>query len=314
VSDVEPRALTSAPAGVIYAGGNGVYRSNDSGRTWTRLPGNFKVEQVLVAPSDPKVLYASMGEGCFSGSDGELYRSGDGGATWTQVTGGPFELDINPSNPNHLDGLKCDGLYRSIDGGKTWTKLPGVELSNYTPSILARGVNNRSYMYVVHASEGGSIAVQRTSDDGRTWQTLQTPEFYGPADFVVDPLDARHVYLVAGSGFYASSNAGDRWNRLSKGLEPTNADLGSYLQLSDLVLDRFSPPPRGATATLYVGSYGDDKVKPAGIFRWNGNDAWVPFAPAPNGEGIRQLLVVNDANVPTLIAATDTGLYRWPLK
>ena len=308
-------SLANAPGGAIYAAGQaGVSRSTDGGGTWTRLGGAFEASFVAVAPSDPRVIYAGTGEGCFSGFEGTLYRSGDGGANWTQVTGGPFELDINLTDPNRLVALNCGNVVRSTDGGRTWTDLSGTTAPNYTPAILARGVNDRATIYAVYASEGGSIQILRTTDDARTWQTLNTPDFYGPHDFVVDPLDARHVYLVAGSGFYASANGGDTWNRLSAGLEPADSDLGNFLQLSELTLDRISPPPaRNATATLYVGSYGTDRVPPAGVFRWNGIDRWVSAAPAPAAQNITALLATTAPNQPALIAATERGLYRWPL-
>jgi photosystem II stability/assembly factor-like uncharacterized protein len=306
--------LANAPGGAIYAAGQeGVSRSTDGGVSWTRLPGGFEADFVAVAPSDPRVIYAGTGEGCFSGFEGTLYRSADSGATWTAVTGGPFDLDINPADPNRLVALNCGNLVRSTDGGRTWTDLPGTIAPNFTPHILARGVNNRATIYVVFASEGGSIQILRTTDDARSWQTLNTPDFYGPHDFVVDPLDARHIYLVAGSGFYASANGGNSWNRLSTGLEATNSDLGGFLQLTGLALDRVSPPPRGATATLYVGSYGTDRVPPAGVFRWNAVDRWVPAAPAPDGQNITTLLATAAPNQPALLAATEQGVYRWPL-
>src|SRR5436190_1408378 len=42
-------ALVSAPGGVVYAGGNGVYRSTDGGRTWTLLKTGFTVHDIAVA-------------------------------------------------------------------------------------------------------------------------------------------------------------------------------------------------------------------------------------------------------------------------
>ena len=306
--------LANARGGAVYAAGQGVSRSTDGGATWTALTTAFEAGFVAVAPSDPRVIYAGTGEGCFSGFEGTLYRSGDGGATWTEVTGGPFSLDINPTDPNRLLALNCGNVVRSTDGGRTWTDLPGTIAPNYTPAILARGVNDRATIYAVFASEGGSIQILRTTDDARTWQTLTTPDFYGPHDFVVDPLDAKHVYLVAGSGFYASANGGNSWNRLSNGLEPADSDLGNFLQLTSLALDRVSPPPaRNATATLYVGSYGSDPVPPAGVFRWNGIDRWVAAAPAPDGQNITALLATTAPQQPALLAATEQGIYRWPL-
>jgi photosystem II stability/assembly factor-like uncharacterized protein len=308
--------LVSGPVqgGPLYAGGDGVYRTTDNGVTWATLVTGFPVNTISVAPSDSQFIYAGTGDGCHSGIPGDLRRSTDSGQTWAAVTGGPWALDINPTNPNHLVGLKCDGVYKSTDGGLTWAKLPGTGVPNYDGETLTRGINDRATMYAVYASEGGTAAVQRTTDDGRTWQIVPTPDMYGLHDLGVDPKNAKHIYFVGGSGFYASADGGQTWNKLDKGLEATDSSTGGYLQLSNLALDLVSPPPRNATYTLYVGSYGSSDTKAAGVFRWNGNNAWVPVAPAPNGQSITSLLVANNPKGPVLLAATDTGIYRLPLR
>jgi photosystem II stability/assembly factor-like uncharacterized protein len=308
------QSLVSSGTRLYAAAADGVYRSTDGGQTWTALTHAFGATQVAVAPSNAQVLYAGRGDGCHSGIPGELHRSTDGGATWSTVTGGSWAIDVNPANPNHLVALQCDGVYKSTDGGATWAKLPGTGVQNYDGVTLTRGVNDRATIYAVYASEGGTAAIQRSTDDGRTWRLLPTPDMYGLHDLAVDPKNARHIYFVGGSGFYASADGGQTWNKLDKGLEATDSATGGYLQLSNLALDLVSPPPKGATYTIYVGSYGTSDTQPAGVFRWNGNNAWVPVAPAPNGQSITQLLAVNTTQAPALLAATDTALYRVPLR
>src|SRR5438876_3897326 len=109
-----------------------------------------------------------MGEGSASAFRGTLYGSNGGGTTWNALTGGPYSLDINPTDPNHLVAMQCDGVYKSVDGGQHWSKLPGTGVPNYDGQLMARGVNNRAYIYAVYASEGGTAAIQRTTDDGAT--------------------------------------------------------------------------------------------------------------------------------------------------
>lgn len=310
------RVLVSGPVqgGPLYAGGDGVYRSTDNGATWATLVTGFVVDAIAVAPSAPQVIYAGTGDGCHSGLPGELRRSTDSGATWTAVTGGAWALDINPTAPDHLVGLKCDGVYKSTDGGDTWAKLPGTGVTNYDGVTLTRGINDRATIYAVYAAEGGTAAIQRSTDDGRTWQLLPTQDLYGLHDLGIDPKNAKHIYFVGGSGFYASADGGVTWNKLDKGLEVTDSSTGGYLQLSNLALDLVSPPPRNAGYTLYVGSYGTSDTQPGGVFRWNGNNAWVPVAPAPNNQSISALLVANNPKGPVLLAATATGIYRLPLR
>ena len=162
-----PRPVRQPPS---TPGAREFYRSTDSGATWTTLPAGFLVSEIAVAPSNAQILYAGMAEGCASGAPGDLRQSTDGGATWTTRSAGPANIDVNPTDPTHLLGIRCDGVYRSTDSGATWTKLPGTGVTNFDGRTLARGVTDRTVIYAAYLSEGGSLTLQRTTDDGRTWQ------------------------------------------------------------------------------------------------------------------------------------------------
>src|SRR5262245_57336100 len=79
---------------VFYFGGTGggVWKTTDGGASWQNVTdgqiGTGSVGAVAVAPSDPNVVYAGMGEACIRGNvsrgDG-VYRSVDAGRTWQHV-------------------------------------------------------------------------------------------------------------------------------------------------------------------------------------------------------------------------------------
>src|SRR5262245_60997061 len=83
-------AVTGVPGqrNVYYFGGtgSGVWKSTDSGVSWLNLSDGYfatgSVGAIEVAPSDPNVIYAGMGEACIRGNvshgDG-VYKSVDGG-------------------------------------------------------------------------------------------------------------------------------------------------------------------------------------------------------------------------------------------
>src|SRR3989441_1526865 len=98
-------------AGIIrpdLATGNGMYRSNDTGRTWTQLglAETQMIAYVDVDPTNPDRLFvAALGHPYGPNAERGIYRSTDGGRTFEKVlykdeyTSGN-EVRIVPSNPN----------------------------------------------------------------------------------------------------------------------------------------------------------------------------------------------------------------------
>ena len=131
----------------------GLYRTVDGGQTWARvLHVNARTggNDVVYAPSDPSVVYASLWEDYpdIFGPESGVYRSADGGATWTRLKGGlpdgpktgRIGLAVSWANPDKayalFDNLNKDKnlaaeLYRTVDGGRTWARTHTDELLIY---------------------------------------------------------------------------------------------------------------------------------------------------------------------------------------
>jgi hypothetical protein len=80
---------------VAYMGttGGGVWKTEDGGYNWRNISDGYfrssSVGAIAVAPSDPNIIYAGMGESCFRGdamSGDGVYKSLDGGKASTQAT------------------------------------------------------------------------------------------------------------------------------------------------------------------------------------------------------------------------------------
>jgi hypothetical protein len=226
------------------------------------------------------------------------------------VEGGADHLDINPTDPNHLISLWCDGVYRSSDGGQGWTRLPGSEVPPHAQADFGRGRCNRGYIYVSYTDTSGEIRIQRTTDDARTWQTLPPTGFHYLNQLVIDPKDARWVYLLTGDGFHVSTDAGTTWRTANDGLEPGGEQdpIGYSGSIGSLVVDQISRPPPGAPSTLYVVNIVFEGARQ--IDRWNGKDRWEVFTYGINAEPPTQLLMVNDPARPVLLVFAWSGLYR----
>ena len=71
----------------------GLYRTLDGGKSWSQvLFVNDKTgaNDIVIAPSNPDIVYASMWENYpgISGRDSAVYKSTDGGANWKKLSGG----------------------------------------------------------------------------------------------------------------------------------------------------------------------------------------------------------------------------------
>ncbi|MBZ5586534.1 MAG: sialidase, partial [Acidobacteriia bacterium] len=130
---------------VGYATG-GLWKSTDGGNHWKSVFDEMaytSVGAVAVAPSDPNVVYAGMGEAnnrqSSSIGDG-VWGTTDGGKTWKHLglddTQSIARIAVDPTNPNvvyvaalgHLFGPNPDrGLYKTADGGKTWKKAKYID-------------------------------------------------------------------------------------------------------------------------------------------------------------------------------------------
>jgi photosystem II stability/assembly factor-like uncharacterized protein len=201
--------------------GDGVYKSEDSGRSWTNvgLKSSEHIGRVVIDPKDSDTVYvAAQGPLWAPGGDRGLYKTTDGGKTWNQIlkiseNTGVSDVVIDPRNPDvivatsyqrrrsfsaFIDGGPESGIHRSTDGGKTWKKvtagLPdeqlgriGLAISPVQPDIL--------YANVEAANRKGGIF--RSTDNGVTWEKRTEYNagamYYG--DIYADPKNVDRIYI-----------------------------------------------------------------------------------------------------------------------
>ena len=183
--------------------GGGVWKTTDGGLFWRNVSDGFfkraSVGAIAVAPSDPNVVYAGMGEACIRGNvshgDG-VYRSTDGGKSWTHLglaeTRNIGKVRVHPQDPDtayvaalgHAHGPNAErGIFRTRDGGKTWKK------------VLSRG----------NAAGGIDISIDPTNPRivyASLWEAIRRPH--------------QMISGGVGSGLFKSTDGGDTWTELSR--------------------------------------------------------------------------------------------------
>jgi photosystem II stability/assembly factor-like uncharacterized protein len=236
VGSIGAIAVAESDPNVIYVGsgehavrgqsssyGDGVYKSTDAGKTWTRigLEATKQISAIRIHPSNPDLVYvAGQGDRWKGTPDRSIYRSSDGGRTWTNVlkgqnlTSGPSDLSMDPTNPRILyaafwdhqrlpwqvrSGGPGSGIWKSTDGGDTWTRL-----TEGLPKLMGKiGVSvspaNPDRVYAIVEAEKGGL--YRSDDAGKTWRLLsenrdiQTRSWYY-MNITADPLNADVVYVM----------------------------------------------------------------------------------------------------------------------
>ena len=151
VSESDPNVVYAgmgehAARGVMTSMGDGIYKSEDAGKTWKHmgLDHSRHISDVVIHPENPDVVFVSV-QGAQYGPTEErgVYRSLDGGKNWEQVLfvdnrTGASSVVLDMTNPRILyaamwehsrypwtmeSGGPGSGLYKSIDGGNTWQKM-----------------------------------------------------------------------------------------------------------------------------------------------------------------------------------------------
>jgi len=216
-------------ASTLYAGAQGgVFTSRDSGATW---------KSILAAP-DPrfdftvKALAVPKSGRIVAGACG-IWLSVDAGTTWRKTLGcvahhadGDYSRDVqklvvDPVRPDVLYAKDVEAseqqhpprtfavILRSLDGGRSWHPL--IE-SLGTLAVDPR-VPQTLYLLEVNGE------VRRSTDDGRTWETISTP---GPGvaqyDILVDPRDSQTLYASGSLGVFRSRDGGVTWQPFGTGL------------------------------------------------------------------------------------------------
>ncbi len=127
---------------------NGVIVTTNGGVTWQLVPNlpNLKYSIVAVAPSNPSVLWTTMGFP-IEASAHTIYRSLDGGANWAQIGLSGYEsiygsgtdfvngIAIDPTDANRVIGMNFEDVIETTNGGATFHSI----VADHLPSGKWRG-------------------------------------------------------------------------------------------------------------------------------------------------------------------------------
>ncbi len=236
-SGARPDASAGQPAADIFA--------NLKFRNVGPSVAGGRVSAVVGIPGKPLIYYVGT-------AGGGVWKTTNGGNIWSAIftkqdTASIGAIALAPSNPDLLwvgtgeanirdDVIDGGGVYFSPDAGHSW-KFMGLKDAGQISSVCVDPHDpNRVYVGVLgHAwAPNPTRGVFRTTDGGKTWKkVLFVNDSTGVASLAMQPDNPEVLFagmwearrypwqMINGgmnSGIYRSTDGGDTWTKLTKGL------------------------------------------------------------------------------------------------
>lgn len=224
-------------------------------------PGGGEVRSLVIAPSNPNVLYAGT-------QGGGIFKSVNGAATWTSASRGlagfaVYALAVHPRNPEIVyAGSLGGGVFKSVDGGAHWAPSgSGIP----TTSVFSLAIDPRNPSIVWAGTFGRGMF--KSTDGGAHWLPAnRTLRQAAVRSIAIHPRNPSIVYIAVEAGprlgVFKTTDGGATWRAVNNGLPAFDNGFGVF----SVALDPRSPD------TVYAEPIGE------GVYRsTNGGASWSPI-------------------------------------
>lgn len=202
INNADIMAWATTKLGYLAGGHNGLFRSINGGKTFTRFSFFRKVSDVHALGAVGKNVYLGSPQVGF-------LRSIDNGKSWKIVNskfgqGFMGSMLVDPVNPLRVIAPDMsNGLVITTDGGKSWARFGGP------PGVMAIDWNQKNRKEIAALGMGiGGI----TKDNGKTWSAFSVPT--GASAIAFNATGSRiFVAILVGdrASILSSDDLGKHW-------------------------------------------------------------------------------------------------------
>jgi len=225
--------------GQLIGGGpeSGIYKSTDGGTKWTKLTKGLPTVEIgriglAINWRNPNTVYALV---TAQKGQGGFFRSDDAGGTWTrigrlvnQAGRGGRGAGGAPATPP----APCGALDQAAVGRGLQTPPQDLQTAPPPQDDCYRGGDPGYYNEIfVDAHDPETIwstqtTVERSTDGGKTWSTVQMPVHVDYHEIVFDAADPNHYIIGNDGGLWES------WDNLKTFRHFTNLPLSQFYRVS----------------------------------------------------------------------------------
>ncbi|MEN9405397.1 MAG: hypothetical protein RLY47_356 [Candidatus Parcubacteria bacterium] len=244
---------------LVGGGASGLlYRSEDSGETWSALdPSSGAVEYWTGIASDAD----GSNLAAVTSATSTIYTSFDGGDTWEEHTATSTQINIISVDSDADGSVLIIGtfngfIYVSDDGGDTWVERRPAGDTEKNWDKVASDADGSNLIVA-----GGNTLVYTSSDGGANWMERQPTGFptEGWGSVASDDTGTNLLAGVNGGSLHSSDDGGDTWFEEQPGgvnsyawqavasdadgsnLIVATVEGGLYVTPEPIVLDSFTP-------------------------------------------------------------------------